>query len=156
PQPVLEPKRGMQDRIILLRRADLEPDAAEAGERLQFGPRDVARLIIPDEIAVQRGLINDERDERQREPEPDGMRRGFRHAGERKPTKHTKHTKRKEAFRVFGVFRGLTILRSTPTFAPLNVLAAHGLRPLAHPPKPRRCCRHPWRRAAVDAVLRAA
>lgn len=45
PDLVLDPKRRVQKRIILLRRTDLGPNPPEPGPRLQGGARDVPGII---------------------------------------------------------------------------------------------------------------
>src|SRR5579862_2005194 len=64
PQSMLEPEGGVEQRIVLLRCADLKPDTGEAGERLQFGRRDV-RIVVPKDSAAQRRKIDQEEQEEQ-------------------------------------------------------------------------------------------
>ena len=56
PQSVLDPEGAVQDRIILLGRMHVGPDAAEPSQRAQVRPRDMG-LIIPQQAAAQRGPV---------------------------------------------------------------------------------------------------
>ena len=59
PQPMLEPERGVQQRIVLLRRADLGPDAPQTPKRTQVRRRDVAG-VVPQRATVECRKIRDE------------------------------------------------------------------------------------------------
>ena len=71
PEPMLQPERGVQQRIILLRRAQLGPDAPQAAERAQLGHRDVTE-VVPERTAVQRRMVGDERRAEDEKKEGDG------------------------------------------------------------------------------------
>lgn len=71
PEAVLHPEGGVEDRIVLLRRSHFEPDAAQPCEGLQLRLGDMARLVVPDEIPAQSGLVNDQGREEQQEAQPD-------------------------------------------------------------------------------------
>ena len=77
PQAVLDPKRRVQERVVLLRGADLEPDASQSVQRLQIRSGDMPG-VVPDESAPEGGKIGDQgRAENQRAYPP---RRPGRHA----------------------------------------------------------------------------
>ena len=65
PDAVLQPEGAPRHRVVLLRRAGLEPDPPKAVERAQAGARDVG-VIIPDETGAKHGLVRDQRRDRQR------------------------------------------------------------------------------------------
>jgi hypothetical protein len=67
PEPVLEPESRVEERVVLLRRPGLEPDAQESRPRLQGGMGDVAQ-VVPQEVPLQRRGIGNQRGE-QEEPE---------------------------------------------------------------------------------------
>ena len=50
PQARLDPERGVEERIVLLGGAELEPDALEAVESAERGARDV-RVVVPEKSA---------------------------------------------------------------------------------------------------------
>src|SRR3954453_17876170 len=60
PQSMLQPERAVQERIVLLRRTQIEPDAPEATPRLQVRAGDV-HVVVPDQAAAERGQIHQER-----------------------------------------------------------------------------------------------
>jgi hypothetical protein len=69
----------MEDRIVLLRRPDIEPDPPEAMERLELRPGDM-RVIVPEHPSPQRRRIGDRHREEDKGCEgagarPDGLRR---------------------------------------------------------------------------------
>src|SRR5438094_10579867 len=49
---MLDPKRAMQQRVILLGRAQVEPYPPQASRRLQLRPRNMG-LIVPEHSSVQ-------------------------------------------------------------------------------------------------------
>src|SRR6516164_6025851 len=49
---MLEPKRAVQERVILRRRSHIEPDAPQPVQRLEFRARDMA-VIVPQRSALQ-------------------------------------------------------------------------------------------------------
>ena len=51
-----QPEGRMDDRVVLLRRADLEPDSPQPFTGYQLGLRD-APVVVPQLAAVPRGLI---------------------------------------------------------------------------------------------------
>jgi hypothetical protein len=55
--------------VVLLRGADLEPDAAEPGEGAEIGAGDMAG-IVPEEAAGERGEIGEEGGGEEEKPEP--------------------------------------------------------------------------------------
>ena len=59
PQSMLQPEGAVQQRVILLRGAEVEPDAPQTVQRLQVGPRDV-HVVVPEQRAVQRGQVGDQ------------------------------------------------------------------------------------------------
>jgi hypothetical protein len=66
PQAIFDPEGRMQNEVVLLRGANLEPDPTEAVRRLQIWPCQVAR-VVPHRGSVQGGRIREEqRDENQR------------------------------------------------------------------------------------------
>ena len=70
PQLVLDPEGGVQQRIILLRGPQVEPDAVQSVPRAQFGAGHV-RVIVPDESAVPGRLIcQEDRDHQGDEEQP--------------------------------------------------------------------------------------
>src|SRR5687767_8703862 len=69
PQLVFQPESSVQKGIILLRRTRFKPDPPEAEARTQFGARDVV-AIVPDEPALQRGQIREQRRRKHRECDP--------------------------------------------------------------------------------------
>ena len=75
PQPVLDPERAVEDRIILLRGTELEPDPTEAGGGLQLGLGHVG-VVVPEEAAVDRGVIGEDADGREAEPAQPPRNRG--------------------------------------------------------------------------------
>jgi hypothetical protein len=66
PEPMLQPEGGVDDRVVLLGRARLEPDAAEAVERTEGGRGEVL-LVVPEQSAVPGGVVGGERDDDERE-----------------------------------------------------------------------------------------
>jgi hypothetical protein len=56
PEAVLDPEGGMKDRIVLLGRVDVRPDAGKAGKGAKVGTCDVAR-VVPEQGPVERGPI---------------------------------------------------------------------------------------------------
>src|SRR4051794_12274246 len=82
PEPVLDPKRAVEDRVILLRRREVRPDAREAGARLQLGRGEVG-LIVPEAAAVEGRPVAAERDdEKERAQQPAAGAGGVGSAGE--------------------------------------------------------------------------
>ena len=51
----------MSDGVVLLRGANVEPDAPQAVKRLQINARYV-RVIVPERAAVPGGVVGEERD----------------------------------------------------------------------------------------------
>ena len=60
PQPVLDPKCAVKQRIVLLGGMNVRPHLPQSGKRPEFGPRDMG-IVIPDESALESGQIGDER-----------------------------------------------------------------------------------------------
>ena len=59
PETRLQPEGRMDERIVLLRRAGLEPDPRQAVPRSQPCPRQVP-VIVPEHGAVQRRRVHDD------------------------------------------------------------------------------------------------
>jgi hypothetical protein len=69
-QAMQAPEHGVDDRVVLRRRAKLEPDASEPVEGLHRGRREV-HVVIPEDAAAPRGLVRRERCEhKQRQQRP--------------------------------------------------------------------------------------
>ena len=64
---MVKPEAGVRDRIILLRRARFEPDAAQASQRAQGQIGGHIDIVVPDEPGAQDREINqtDQQQERQ-------------------------------------------------------------------------------------------
>ena len=52
PEPVFQPERAVQNRIILLGGAQIEPDSPDTMERLQFRRGDMT-VVVPQESALE-------------------------------------------------------------------------------------------------------
>src|ERR1035438_487002 len=74
PQEVLKPESAVQNGVILLRRAQVEPDAPQAVKAAQAGRRYVVR-VVPNEASMDRRPIGRQRRSEQKwKPEPEGER----------------------------------------------------------------------------------
>lgn len=60
PETMHEPEGRMRDGVILLCRADVEPDAPQSGGRLEVGPRQMC-VVVPQHPAVPRRMVRDQR-----------------------------------------------------------------------------------------------
>jgi hypothetical protein len=69
PRNVLDPERGMEQRVVLLGRARLEPDAPQTVRRSQLGSGHM-RIVVPKEMAVDGGCVREQGRDRKRYPEP--------------------------------------------------------------------------------------
>src|SRR5262245_36495054 len=61
-EAMLDPEGRVRERVVLLRRAELRPDAPESADRLQLRPRHVM-VIVPQHAAVPDGLVSERHDE---------------------------------------------------------------------------------------------
>ena len=86
PDRVLDPKGRMQQRIVLLRGSDLEPDAKEPRPGLQIGSRDMT-FIVPEQLPGQSGVVGgqagDQQEEKHQADGP-GPRVGGRYSNRRR------------------------------------------------------------------------
>ena len=58
PEPVLDPKSGIEKRVVLLGRAEVRPDPPQTVQRLHGRRRDVSG-VVPEQASVERGPIRD-------------------------------------------------------------------------------------------------
>ena len=71
PEPVLDPEDAIDQRIVLLGGARLDPSADQAGEGMQFGSGKMS-LVIPDGLSVPGGVVGQQgRNDQQKPGEPD-------------------------------------------------------------------------------------
>src|SRR5678815_343863 len=69
PHPMLEPKRAVQERIVLLGGAEIRPNPPETGERTECGACNM-RVIVPDKTRAQRWEIGEKHRAENRDREP--------------------------------------------------------------------------------------
>ena len=74
--PVLKPEKTVEQRIILLRRGEVGPDAHQPGDGTQLGLGHEA-IVVPDEARPQRRQVGEEGDGEQGRPDPEVAARGF-------------------------------------------------------------------------------
>ena len=67
PETMLNPERGMQNRVVLLSCAELPPDSPQAVKRLEIWPGNVSG-VVPQQVSVKGGPIRDEGDEKEQRP----------------------------------------------------------------------------------------
>ena len=67
PQPVLEPERGVDQRVVLRDRARLGPDARQTLARAQRGVLGDVLVVVPDPAGAERRHVGGERQEQQAE-----------------------------------------------------------------------------------------
>src|ERR1700753_1185730 len=67
PEMKIDPETGPSERIELLRRAGLEPDATETGQSAQWLAFDDMKIVVPDELPAQRGQIRHDHHQHERE-----------------------------------------------------------------------------------------
>ena len=69
PEARLDPERAVQERIVLLRGAELGPNAAQSIERAERGPGDM-RVVVPDVLTEERGPVDEEGQAEEQQPAP--------------------------------------------------------------------------------------
>jgi hypothetical protein len=78
PQPILQPVRGVNQRVVLRCRANVEPDRAPAAERTQAEVLLDVDVVVPDELSLHGGRMSQQCDRQQKRPGGDSAsaRRG--------------------------------------------------------------------------------
>jgi hypothetical protein len=64
PEAMFDPERGVKERVVLLSRAEIKPDAPQPAERLQVRPGDVRR-VVPEQRATKGWGVDDEQADEQ-------------------------------------------------------------------------------------------
>lgn len=80
PEGMLDPEKGVEQRVVLLRRSQPGPDGAQPGKRTQADGGDVV-AVVPDKAGLERRPVDDEAGEEEKRAEKPGRFREARVGG---------------------------------------------------------------------------